>query len=233
MTVNISGSFANTLTQRQSAIQGFRKFGGSKTLNGGQERNADSLERDLVAVAFDRIRHLGQQPERLVEVADGVVVSGTHARLFGGTPQKCNRLGRIAAAAVVLGQVGEVIIKLIGKEFFDRDRGSFVHFAAPFAQHGIVGDFLGERVLESILAFRKGRLFINEFGKLQSGQLARQFIFGPPGDVANQAERKFLADDGEGLQQLLFASAQPDRFARPECLEQSAESEWTRGVWSV
>ena len=84
-----------------------------------------------------------------------------------------------------------------------------MHFAATFAQHGIVGDFLGERVLEGILAFRKDRPLVNEFAKLQSGQLAHQFIVGASGDVANQAERKFLADDGEGLQQLLFGSAQP------------------------
>src|ERR1700730_5916704 len=78
-------AFADALTQRESPIQALSKLDGGKALGCRQQQTTDALNRDFVAVAFPRIRQLGQQSKRLVNITERSVVGGTRPRLLRGT----------------------------------------------------------------------------------------------------------------------------------------------------
>jgi hypothetical protein len=47
---------------------------------------------------------------------------------------------------------------------------------ASLGQHRVVRHLLRQRVLEFVFDLRKGRLFVNELAKLQSGKYPLQFV---------------------------------------------------------
>ena len=79
---------------------------------------------------------------------------------------------------------------------------------APLDQHRVVGDLLGERVLEDVLDVAHRGLLVDELGQLQVAEHPVEIVVGLPGDLAYQRERKLLSDHGQRLQQLLLSRGQ-------------------------
>ena len=63
---------------------------------------------------------------------------------------------------------------------------------ALLLQHRAVGDLLGQRMLEDVFHFGKGRLLVEKLFALQRGQQAVQFVFGLGDHLADQAQRKLF-----------------------------------------
>ena len=64
------------------------------------------------------------------------------------------------------------------KECLDRLRRLLVQRFASLLEHRVVGDFLGQRMLEDVLDFGKRGLFVEKLFALEGGKEAIQFVFG-------------------------------------------------------
>lgn len=74
--------------------------------------------------------------------------------------------------SVVIGEVGEMVVQVVGDKLLDRLSNTLVNCAPPVRQHRIVGDLLSQRMLERVLDLREGGLFVDELAELQVAQHA-------------------------------------------------------------
>jgi hypothetical protein len=79
-----------------------------------------------------------------------------------------------------------MILQMSGIKRFERGRGLAVKQLAPLGQDGVLGDFLGECVLEGVLDIASRGLLVYELGKLESMQHAAQVVFRFTGDYPPQ-----------------------------------------------
>ena len=91
-----------------------------------------------------------------------------------------HRLGRVAAARIVMRQFGNVIVKALGIGGFQRGADPLMQYAAAIVQHRLVGDVMSQRVLEDVLDVAGRGLLVDKLGELELRQhllqcLARYF----------------------------------------------------------
>ena len=103
-------------------------------------------------------------------MADRLGIGRALHRLLPGAVQVVDRLGGVAAATVMMRQRVVVLRQALGKEPFDGLRGAFMQHPAPLQQHGVVGHFLRQGVLEGVRRLREGRLLVDELFGLQVGE---------------------------------------------------------------
>src|SRR6266545_3023175 len=75
---------------------------------------------------------------------------------------------------------------------------------APFDQQRTVNHFLRQGMLEDVFDFGKRRLLVDELRSLQVRQEWPQGILGLADNLLNEAQGKFFAKHGEGLQQFFL-----------------------------
>src|SRR5713101_3466300 len=85
--------------------------------------------------------------------ADRFGISETRFGLAPGAKQILYGLARIGSAAVVVGQLGQVIVDPILEQRLDRLTRALMQESAALDQYGIVRDLLREHVLEGIFRF--------------------------------------------------------------------------------
>jgi hypothetical protein len=90
--------------------------------------------------------------------------------------QVFHRLGYVAAAVEVMGQLGQMILQPIAKQILDRLGRAFVQQPAALDKHRVVGNFLGQGMLESVFDIGKGRLLVDELGQPQQRKCRLQFV---------------------------------------------------------
>ena len=103
-------------------------------------------------------------------------VSGTGCRLAPGAKQILYGLARVGAAAVMVGQLGQVIVDPILEQRLDRLTRALMQEPAALHQHGVVRDFLGQRVFEDVLGFGKGGLLVDELAELEIREQRRDLL---------------------------------------------------------
>ena len=74
-----------------------------------------------------------------------------------------------------------------------------MHHPALLCQQRVVGDFLGERMLERVRHFRKGWPLVDELRSLEMREQPVQFLFGFLDDLLEQAPRELFANHRQGL----------------------------------
>jgi hypothetical protein len=130
-------------------------------------------------------------------------------RLLARQPQIFDRLGNVIAAAVVMGQVAQMIVQLPGEHRLQGLTSVLVRELAPLDQQRVVGDLLRKSMLEDVFDFGQGRLLIDEFGELQIREYAVEFGIGDLHDAPDQPERELSSDYRQRLQQVFLIGGQP------------------------
>src|ERR1700737_1022122 len=95
-------------------------------------------------------------------------VSRTDCRLSPGAKQILYGLARVGAAAVRVGQLGQVIIDPILEQRLERLTRALMQKPAALHQHRVVRHLLREHVLEAVYRFSQSGLFVDEFASMQA-----------------------------------------------------------------
>src|SRR5271154_5872002 len=106
-------------------------------------------------------------------------------------------------------EFGQMFLDRTCVEGLERRSSALVQLLAPLDQNRVVGHFLRQRVLEDVLGVADGRLLVNELAQLQVIEHAVEFVLRLLNYLTNQRQRKFTADDGQRLQQVLRIGGQP------------------------
>src|SRR6516164_9306142 len=100
----------------------------------------------------------------------------SHGRLPSGLPEIAHSLFVQLAMDGMMGEPLYVLTKAIGIEPFHRGKDARVDVAPPLAQHSAVGYVVCERMLESVLQFRKELCCIKKLGILQIAEQAAELV---------------------------------------------------------
>src|SRR3984893_18322835 len=131
--------------------------------------------------------------------ADRFGVSETRCRLAPGTRQILYGLARVGGAAVMVGQLGEVIVDPLLEQRLDRLTRALMQEPAALHQHRVVRHLLRERVLEGIFRLPQCGLLVDELAGLQALQYWLQLIVRTSSYMLDQIQREVLADNGQSL----------------------------------
>ncbi len=88
-----------------------------------------------------------------------------------------------------------------------------MNLLSPLEKQAIIGDFLGEGMLEDVFQFRKKTLLVNELQALKIEEMGFEILFHLC-DSKKDAKDKVLANDGchlHGPLQVIFQSIHPGR----------------------
>src|SRR5262245_3720142 len=96
--------------------------------------------------------------------------------LLADTQATLYRLGRVAAARIVMRQLRELIIEAARVYRFQRATGSLVQQPAAFVQQGVVCDVTGERMFEDVFDIAGRGLLTYELTQLQRFESLLQFL---------------------------------------------------------
>ena len=112
------------------------------------------------------------------------------------------RLERISGLLPMISQQGSALLRVIGKELFDRLRHRRVKFATPFVQQRSIGDFLDQGMAKCEKPLLEGRDIIEKLGSPQMpdrfGKLGRRQI----GDQIQHRRRNLATDNRRDLEHL-------------------------------
>src|SRR5216684_3449946 len=103
-------------------------------------------------------------------------VSGTGCRLAPGARQILYGLARVGGAAVMVGQLGQVIVDPILEQRLDSLTRALMQESAALHQHRVVRHLLRERMLEGVFRFPQCGSFVDELAGLQTLQYRLQPI---------------------------------------------------------
>src|SRR6266849_9660744 len=72
-------------------------------------------------------------------------------RLLARPPKIFDRLGEVIAASVMMRQIAQMVVQLLGEHRLQRLTGALVQELAPLDQQRVVGDLLRQRMLKRVL----------------------------------------------------------------------------------
>ncbi|MCY1283203.1 hypothetical protein D9M70_320760 [compost metagenome] len=193
-----------------------------------QRRSQSQQQRQFLARALGRIGLALEQLDGGAQVPDRLGLRRALQCLLAGAVQVFDRLGHVAAEAVVVGQLAAIVLEPALEQVLDRARRDFMQGAAAFGQQRIARDFLGQCVLEGVLDFRERRSFVDEIRSLQVGQQRMQFVVLQLGHPQHQALREFLADHRQRLQQFFLRQRQPVDTRGQHALDRGGDMEQRR-----
>ena len=73
-------------------------------------------------------------------------------------------------------ELGQMLFELAVVKRFERCADPLVHLLAPLDQYRVVGDFLGQRVLEGVFDVADRRLLVDELADLQVVEQSVEFV---------------------------------------------------------
>src|SRR5580704_16523575 len=106
-------------------------------------------------------------------------------------------------------QLTQMIVQLLGEHRLQGLSGALVQEFAASDQQRVVGDLLGERMLENELSIGERRLLVDELDRLQIRKHPPQLRLRLGGYFPDQAKRRLPADHREGLEQFLLLRRKP------------------------
>ncbi len=109
----------------------------------------------------------------------------------------------------VVGEALGELVEPVGVMLLDRLGDARMQGAAMPQQHPLIGDGVGQRVLEGVFGAGRQVDLVEELEALQLGQPAAQILIGGLGDGFEQGQRHVLADDRGDLQQGAMLGRQP------------------------
>jgi hypothetical protein len=92
--------------------------------------------------AFGAVREPWKQVYRLRETTDRGGMRGALQRLLPCSPKIFDRLDYVIAPAVVMRQLAQMIVQLVGEYLFQRLSGALMQLFAALDQQRVVCDFL-------------------------------------------------------------------------------------------
>src|SRR6266851_594282 len=120
------------------------------------------MDDDFLAITLGTGGLLLEPRQSLLQVCRRLRVGRTLVRLLARTNEVVNRAGIVSTAAIMIGEVRQVVIDGVNEQGLERLSGTFVQQLAPLEQERIVCHFLSQRMLEDILDFRKCRMLVDE-----------------------------------------------------------------------
>src|SRR4030095_11995836 len=141
--------------------------------------------------------------ERCLEMALRFRVRRARRGLLGRASQVLDRLVRVPAALVVMGERPAVIAERRREQAFDRAGGTFVQRTAVRAEQRAVRGLLGEGVLEQVARARPRLLAGEELRRFEGREAGGEILLAAPGDLARQRDAGGAAEDRERLQERL------------------------------
>src|SRR6516162_10279854 len=91
----------------------------------------------------------------------------TFQGLFAGQRQIPSSIGGIVGTGVMMREFGQMVVERVGINIFERPANSLVQLLAAIYQDRIVGNLLGQGVLEDILSISRYGLLINKLARAQ------------------------------------------------------------------
>ena len=166
-------------------------------------------EPDPLGPVFRRIRCPVEDPHGLLEEAFGLGEGVVPARLAMGEFQGGEGLGIVAAAGVVVGQDLDPLVEPVGVEVFDGLPGGGVVGLAPGPHECLVDGFLGEDVLEGVLALRRQGALVDEVEVFELEQGPFELVPLQPRHRAEEREVEDPAQHRGDLEQVAELGLEP------------------------
>src|ERR1700720_2393315 len=120
------------------------------------------------------VREPLEQIYRRSETTDRINMRRALQRLLPCAPEIFDRLADVIAAAVMMRQLTQMIVQLLGEHRLQCVSGALVQEFAASNQQRVVGDLLRERMLENVLSIGEDRLLVDELGRPQIRKHALQ-----------------------------------------------------------
>src|ERR1700730_1893729 len=95
--------------------------------------------------------------------------------LFASTLHIFDRFGEISAAAVMMGQLVDMLFEPICEQLLDSSTRALVQNPSALGEYRVVRDLLGQRVLEGEFDVTHGRLLVDELRQLEIREHSFQF----------------------------------------------------------
>jgi hypothetical protein len=152
----------------------FFGFGRRPALTRGLRRCQSDLERQFLPLLLDGLWQTIEEPERRVELRDGLCMRRPPGRLLPGEGQVLHRLLATGAPFIMMGEVAVVLIEPLRVERLDDGCGPPVELRPPRDEKRIVGDVARQSMLEDVLEVRGRGLLVDELRGLQPGEKALQ-----------------------------------------------------------
>src|ERR1022692_1647844 len=124
--------------------------------------------------------------------------------MLPGLMKVVRRLGPVAAEAIMMDQLVEVILEAVSVKFLKSLSGPAVDRFAPLLEYRFISHVVDQCVLESVFGLGDGRALVNELGGLQGGKPSNQFVFRLSECMSRDWQREVFSDDRECLQQASF-----------------------------
>ena len=161
------------------------------------------------------LRQMREGTERLLEGPHGLAVGRPRHGLLPGLSAVRQGLVPHFPPQGMVGQPFHLLgHPLPGQGFEDLDDPR-VQGAPPLLEETAVGHFVGEGVLEGILALGKEPGLVQELGGLEVGEAAVQCLFGRLGDRLEEGEGHLQADHRGRLQEIASPPVAAGRCGRP------------------
>ena len=149
-----------------------------------------------------------QQRERAFQVLHRLMQGSARHGLRPGEAQILDGLGLIGAARIMMRQIRKVIVQGRGIQELDGPSHILMQLLAALLEDRVVGDLLGQRVLEDIFDVRDRRLLVDELAKLEVGEETLEFLFRVSADGPGETE-----DELRGRGRQVFVEATSRRCA--------------------
>jgi hypothetical protein len=151
---------------------------------------------------------MAERPQSLVEVDDCLPVGRSRHRFVRRLPEVMDRPAPLLTPEKVISQDFVVLGKAVGVQLLDGQTNDAMQLAAAPYKQRVVGDAVGEGVLEHVGQLRKDPALVDQLDGLQ----LLQELLGPAtdvGDPVEEAARELASDDRSQLQGLLGGLLQP------------------------
>ena len=102
------------------------------------------------------------QLQSRLNIRQSLRVCAAIQRLFASQTQVLDRLGGVVARTIVVGEIGVVVFQPLMVQRFDRLASTLVQQFAAFGKQRVVGDIVGQRVLEGVFDIARCRLLVDE-----------------------------------------------------------------------
>ena len=145
-----------------------REFAGGVILGQLYAIAEGRLETQIAAISPFAARKLGELFQRAAGQAERLAVGRAFRRLLRRQRQVLDRALHVAAAAVMMRELGHVIVEMVVPQRIDRGRDALVQYLAPLSEYRVVGNIVRQCVLEGVLEVAAAKLFENKFALLQA-----------------------------------------------------------------